>query len=633
MMRSAVHTGPRLGSRALLLAVVLFLSARAPLPAQEPPVRPPPGEPRDSLAAAQDSIPQDTAAVKGADAEDSASPPPQLVRFPATRGADWTEATQVWERDDILNSGAFSLTDLLERVAGISSIRSGLFGVPEIASSFGANTGRIRILLDGFELDPLISGTYDLSRIELVSLQRVTVHRGLDVLRIELETMTLDDPRPYSIIEAGTGDFRTNLFRGAFLAPRFLGGPVSLGVERLETQGTGFQESAATFNGWAKWALVRGAHGVEVEYRRASIERERAQADQIEAAQRGQGERSDLILRARTAPFRGLVAEAFYGSSTQEDAFGPDTARESGAQAGLRALYRRDGHWLGGTMRHRTNEWLPATEAEFTAGTNLPGGLEIGADLTTADWRGGNRATSVSLRSTFAPVRGIRGVGEWTTGSRGVPFSHDADGIPLITDRTALRLGAEFALRGVRGGVARLTMDTDSVAGFGPDFDAPALRLSGGRVSGWEFSGHLPLFWKPLSAHGWYTTWTDGTPWAYLPASTWRAGLTYHHLPLGSGNLEFIARIEANRRGAMRVPPVAAAAPEEEDDVAADEVPDFEIVPGRTTFDFYFQVRIMEVRAFLRWENITHRIDLFDLPGRTLPGQRLLYGVKWEFRN
>jgi len=39
------------------------------------------------------------------------------------------------------------------------------------------------------------------------------------------------------------------------------------------------------------------------------------------------------------------------------------------------------------------------------------------------------------------------------------------------------------------------------------------------------------------------------------------------------------------------------------------------------------------VRALVRWENLTNRPDLADLPGRTLPGQRVFYGVKWQFWN
>lgn len=632
-MQNAVHDRPRHESRASLLAVVLFLFSSAALPAQEPPpVRPPPPDPPDSAVVVPDSVALDTLVVQRVDSGGPTAAPLGLVRFPATRSAGWAEATWVWERADILNSGAFSLSDLLERVVGVAPIRSGLYGVPEIAAPFGANPERVRIFLDGFELDPLISGTYDLSRIELVPLERVTVHRDLDALRVELETMTLDDPRPYSIIEAGTGDYRTNQFRGAFLAPRLLGGPVSLGVDHLETQGTGFDAPASAFSGWVKWALIRGAHGLEVEYRRSSIERELEQTDETSALRAGEGQRSDVIVRARTAPFQGFVAEAFYGSSTQDDTFGTDTARESDTQAGLRALYRRDSHWIGGTVRRRTNEWLPATEAEVTAGMALPGGLAIGGDVATADWREGRRATSVSLRSTLAPVRWFRGVAEWTSGSRGVPFSHDENGVPLITERSAFRVGGEMTLGGAHGAVAYLNMETDSVAGLGPDFDFPALRLPGGEVSGWEFTGRLPLFWKPLSAHGWYMTWTDGLAWAYLPTSTWRAGLSYHHLPLESGNLEFIARIEAHRRGAMRVPAFTTVRPEDEE-APPEEVLDSEVVPGRTTFDLYFQFRILDVRAFLRWENFTNRVDQYDLPGRKLPGQRILYGVKWEFRN
>jgi hypothetical protein len=49
--------------------------------------------------------------------------------------------------------------------------------------------------------------------------------------------------------------------------------------------------------------------------------------------------------------------------------------------------------------------------------------------------------------------------------------------------------------------------------------------------------------------------------------------------------------------------------------------------------DLELTIRVVTVRAFVRWQNIFHRLFQEDLPGRWHPGQHIFYGVKWEFWN
>jgi hypothetical protein len=44
-------------------------------------------------------------------------------------------------------------------------------------------------------------------------------------------------------------------------------------------------------------------------------------------------------------------------------------------------------------------------------------------------------------------------------------------------------------------------------------------------------------------------------------------------------------------------------------------------------------IRVLTVRAFIRWDNLLNRPFQQDVPGFNLPGQHVLYGVKWEFWN
>src|SRR5690606_6298487 len=177
-------------------------------------------------------------------------------------------------------------------------------------------------------------------------------------LRIELETLSPPHNSPYSRIEAGTGDYRTNLLRGLFLAPRLLGGSIGLGVERLASEGWQGREPVENFGGWAKWTLTGPRLGLQLEYRRSSISREG------EAFGRFEGRRDDVVLRTRAEPLPGLAAEAYVGRSAVDDALDgtTDTLRTqvSGVQAGLRAGIRREAFRAATSLRLRTERGLPA---------------------------------------------------------------------------------------------------------------------------------------------------------------------------------------------------------------------------------------------------------------------------------
>jgi hypothetical protein len=98
-----------------------------------------------------------------------------------------------------------------------------------------------------------------------------------------------------------------------------------------------------------------------------------------------------------------------------------------------------------------------------------------------------------------------------------------------------------------------------------------------------------------------------------------RGALELHALPLASGNLELFGRLEVVRRGALLGPPPASGEPGVD-------------MPARTLVNGYLQIRIIDVRIFIRSEDMAGQI-VQDLPGLDIQGPRLLYGVKWNFWN
>ena len=609
---------PRGRAAVLLLAAVLALSGEAR--AQEPP--PPPPPPVDTIPAdparpadpaeAMDTVPVDGDSVP-VEPADTLEPVRVFVAFPGTVEPRWSNGVWEWDRDLIQRSAAVTLTDLLETIPGITPIRSGFLGSAEAVNAFGSTAGRIELVLDGFVLDPLDAGTYDLSRFELGQLERVRVRRRGDGLRIEVETLSPSRREPLSVIEAGTGDLRTNLFRGVFLTPDFLIGPLSLGIDRFDTRGFMGREPANTFSGWAKWGIVTDHVGFELEYRSHSLERTLANGIV------GLGERKDWVARLRGAPIDGLTAEAFYGVSSIEDDWNDEEVIEDRAsQAGVRAQFDHERGWATALFRHRDHDLLPAMETEFAAGLRLPGGVGVSGDVTAHRWDDDEKTLSYSLRADVGPVLGIRPFVETSSGSRGVPGLRSEDGRTLVTERTSHRAGLEFSSDGIHLGAATVILDTDSIADFGLPFDRTARLHPAGRLTGAEFVGRVPLPFTPFALEANYTHWDDAGRWIYTPSHELRTAIAYHGFPLGHERLEVTARLERGQLGEMRVP--------DADGTLA-------LVPARTAYDFYLQVRIVDVRAFVRWENILNNVHRQYLPGRYMPGQRVFYGVKWELWN
>ncbi|HEX6629829.1 MAG TPA: Plug domain-containing protein, partial [Gemmatimonadaceae bacterium] len=206
--------------------------------------------PRPDTTAADTTTRPDTAAAR-----DTVLPP--LARAPRPEplaiGGDYR-----WDRDALFASGAMTLTDLLERVPGVTSFRTGWLLTPEHVTYVG-EFQRVRIFYDGVELDaldPRGGGLQELSRIPLYTLEEVAVERAAGELRIHLRSWRVTHTTPSTRFDVATGEFNTNLFRG-FFGRRFRNGAaVQAGFQQFSTEdrqfgGDGDQLAIFTRVGWA----------------------------------------------------------------------------------------------------------------------------------------------------------------------------------------------------------------------------------------------------------------------------------------------------------------------------------------------------------------------------------------------
>ncbi|HEY5220388.1 MAG TPA: TonB-dependent receptor, partial [Gemmatimonadaceae bacterium] len=163
------------------------------------------------------------------------------------------------DHDQIFASGARSVGDLLERLPGITQLRTGWFATPATAAYLGDATA-VRVFLDGVEylsLDPHSGGALDYTQIPLWPIEAITIERSASEVRVYLNSWRVDRTTPYTRTDISTGDEQTNLYRG-FFGRRFKHGEsLQFGVQQYGTDpsrggATSDQLSLMGRLGWAR---------------------------------------------------------------------------------------------------------------------------------------------------------------------------------------------------------------------------------------------------------------------------------------------------------------------------------------------------------------------------------------------
>ncbi len=294
-----------------------------------PVVPPVPGD-----SAAPSSAPPGAPSVVPLPVRDS-TPPRDTLKAPIAvaerpRAPDMSGRRIVWDRDAIFNSGAFTLPELLATVPGASVGNAAFIAAPTVTSWYG-QPGRVRVFMDGLELDaldPRTHGTADLSVIQLWAMEEVAVERAPGELRVHLRTWRVQRTTAQTRTDVVTGAENTNLYRG-FYGKRFDSGAV-LQIAAQQFSTTNF--------------LVRGDGDGLGAFFRVGVARERWTADFV-ASRNG---------RTRAATKRYVTA----GSSEPVDEAATPSFKGRDVVAYLRAAYRtpdEEGLWaqfLAGTVQY-----------------------------------------------------------------------------------------------------------------------------------------------------------------------------------------------------------------------------------------------------------------------------------------
>ncbi len=542
-----------------------------------------------------------------------------------------------WNRAELFASGAVSLSDLLERVPGVTGLHAGWFPLPATAV-YGGDPDRVRVFLDGIELDPLDARTGavpDLSVIELWSLEDVLIERHAGEIRVHLRTWRVDRTTPYTRTDILTGDLETNLYRG-FYGRRFFNGlglqvgaqQYSISDQRLGGGGGGL--GLFTRFGWArgKWSadglLDRGRRGYD-EILRSQPVNTRMPPEEVTGSttylRLGYGDPggdhglwAQAVAASRrfseTSPHRGAAVAGPLG-------FPADTVDTltSRAQYVASAGYMR-GPWrtsVGTRMRAFAGSSSQAPEARLSFDTRRLTLLLSGdrAPIASSVARPGTgRATTLDASARVLPL-------SWIALGGGVTRRQPADS---ADGPASLSVRGEAGIRILRRGLwvtgSVLTRDT---ALLRPPviFDSAYRAASVGRATATVAAIRGTLY-HALQVDAWGVRWSD-TAGFYRPRWQTRSALSMNTNWLGrfpSGHFTLIAAAVHEYRSNLYIP--TAGTP---------------LRAGQSrVLSTLLEIRILGGSVSWQYRNLIGE-DYQLVPGLGMPRQTNIYGIRWDFWN
>lgn len=536
--------------------------------------------------------------------------------------------TYRWDRAQLFATGAQTLGDLLEDVPGLLIFRSGWIGSPEQGAYLG-NFSRIRIILDGVELDaldPRNGGLNDLSFIQLWHLEEVRVERGAAEVRVHLRSWRVRSVTPATRVDIGTGDLETNGYRGYF-GRRFVHGEVlQLGAFQYSTRDRRSIGDADQLSLFGRVGWAAGGFSFDAAYLRTR--RERTLQQRIEESGRdplnpldatfadayariGYSDSASGFWAQVTGSHRShtqstILSERDDGTSAPADTASDSTRFDISRPQLIGAVgWNQGGVSLSATARYRringVNSVSPVVRAMYES--RLASISLLGEEQRELAWR------RVEASARVTPLRrvAIAGAVSHTSPTGRLDFDPTMD----YRAEVALRLGrATWVSYGV--------VKRDAAELLAPVvFDTGFAVVSEGEANA-QFVTARGKFWKDvgvdISAFKWEV------PGAYRPEYSTRSRLyinTSWPSRFPSGNLNILAAVTHEYR-------TRAAFPAEEDEVL--------LASQYRTVGFLLEIRLLQATLSYQFRNILNaRYE--QVPGFEAVRAVQYYGVRWNFFN
>jgi hypothetical protein len=641
-------------------------------------VRPPAG--RDTIRvptpARADSMLRNDSLAKGVVPLPAPPPKPDTIKPPLARPEAIPVleigAPRVYDRTAMFATGALTLSDMLGRVPGLTEFTTGWVDAPNVVASQG-DLRRIRIFLDGLELDPMdrrSQGVAPVTDLPLHALEEVRIERGAEEVRVYATSWRVNRTDPYTRADIGTGDQSTNLYR-AFFGRRYDHGEViQLSAEQNSTQPNRNLASSSALSVMGRVGLTHGPWSGDLFAERT--DRDRGPwtgfgnfAQNLDTIPPWETRRTTAYLRVGNGdPDRGrwfqLLAanESFHGSNnaatstttlipgTTAGAIPPvvdSTSYESqylvtggitrgNARASLaeriRHASQRTSHVLSGRASYE-HPWIGVSLFAEGQSALSPSRLEGTLRLAPFD-----RVALLASASRTGDAKVSRIFGQFdptlffsADGALEPPFPNAIGGYDSTTvnryglaARTNLRAEAGVRLRDVwlSGGVIRRGATTLLPAA---DFDSSYGRPTAMRIEGAATAATASIrgrLYKAVNVDAWGIAWNDSTG-LYRPRYQTRSELYIQTNLLDKfprGNFGLLASLAHEYRSNARF-------------AAGDTV---NTALGFRSVAFKVEIRIQTAVVSYQFRNLLQE-SYAQAPGFRLPRQTQFYGVRWDFWN
>jgi hypothetical protein len=565
---------------------------------------------RDSVAARR--VPRDTIQPPLAHAE-----APVLLDLAAYR----------WTRDSLWAGGVVTVADLLDRVPGAMSLRVGWLGSPSAVSYLG-DVARVRIFLDGLELDALVprdAGVLDLTTVQLWTLEEVRIERGATELRVYLRTWRVERTTPSTRADILTGDQQTNQFR-LFFGRRYSNGAVlQAGGQQVNTRPPRRAESSDELSlmsrvGWAGrrgWSL--DGFVLRSSMHRGAMDSEpHHQTGNVQVIPTLDGARLDAYLRAGYGdPDAGVWGQVMAGALgfKMESAGTPPEGQSLPDSTRFHSQYLATGGITRGAWRASAAHRIRIVEGKVLQTPSLRAGWEsrllaVGA---FAEEQGRDSTSRVELSARSAPLR-------WLSLSGSVGRQWDARPARHVAGSYArgegeVRVGRMWVGAGMLRRDPAL-LEVPSV--FGPALRDTSKRVvdAGGTATFLTLRGTL---YKSLKADVLALQWAGGEA-LYRPQFQVRSDLyiaTTLPRRFPSGNFGMLFGVRHQYRGASLFPDASGGTIR---------------VSGHRTLDAMLEFRIVDAVLTYQYRNLLVA-DYSMVPQFPMFRQTQYYGIRWYFWN
>ena len=581
-------------------------------------------------------------------------------------------APRIYDRSAMFATGALTLVDLLGRVPGLTEFTTGFLAAPALIASQG-DLRRVRIFLDGLELDPMdrrARGVAPANDLPLHALEEIRIERGAEEVRVYARSWRVDRTIPYTRADIATGDQSSNLYRAWFGRRYDHGEALQVAAEQYTTQPNSRLASSDVLNVMLRAGITHGPWSADAFMERTH--RNRAQYTGIGDVSETQDTVPGIETQRNTAYLRlgngdpeagrwmQLLASAnsyrlSARSSTNISNSAPSASDSlsklvdslsyesqyllTGGVA--RGAWRASGaerfRMGGGRTSHVASARASGSSGPLSLSFLGEGKSYIDPSRVEATGRlaGGNRLALVASVSRTGEGTFDRLFDEPRNGSvygTAGGFSTAAFG-PFVTPDTGevtryqlaarsnsrleagvhvrdLWLSAGVLKRGATTLLAPAEIDTIYAKAAAVRTEPDATgRMVGAR-------GRL---WRGVNVDAWALAWSDSTGF-YRPRYQTRSELYIQTNLLDrfpGGNFGLLTSLAHEYRSSSRFPTVADSA---------------RTAPGYRTITFKLEIRVQTAVVSYQFRDLLQE-KYSQIPGYNLPRQTQFYGVRWDFWN